>query len=110
MHYIKQAFDAGYLMDPHTATCFKSCRAPAFADRVNIIYSTAEWTKFAPIIDQAINGNRGQADRSALEAIAASANVEVPPMIASLFEKPVAHPDVVARQDIEAEILKFLET
>ena len=110
MHYVKQAFDAGYLMDPHTATCFKSCRAPAFADRVNIIYSTAEWTKFAPVIDQAINGNRGQTDRSALEAIAATANVEVPPMIASLFEKPVAHPAVVAKQDIEAEILKFLET
>jgi hypothetical protein len=31
-------------------------------------------------------------------------------MIASLFEKPVAHPAVVAKRDIEAEILKFLET
>jgi len=110
MSFIKQAFDQGYLMDPHTATCFKTCRSDAYADQVNIIYSTAEWTKFAPVIDAAINGNRRQADRAALASIAASADIEVPTVIAELFDKPVAHPGVVEKQEIEAEILKFLET
>jgi len=34
----------------------------------------------------------------------------VPETIAGLFEKPVAHPDVVEKQAIEGEILKFLES
>jgi threonine synthase len=110
MQYIEQAFAGGYLMDPHTATCFKTCRRPEFADQVNIIYSTAEWTKFAPVVDQAINGNQGQTDRVALDAIAAAANIEVPAIIAGLFDKPIAHPGVVEKQAIEAEILKFLES
>ncbi len=44
--YIKQAFANGYLMDPHTATCFKaydSCRSKPLK---TVAYSTAEWTKF----------------------------------------------------------------
>jgi threonine synthase len=109
-NYIKQAFAAGYLMDPHTATCFKTCRSAEFEKQVNIIYSTAEWTKFAPVIDNAINGNPLQADRGALDAIARSAGIEVPKVIAELFDKAVAHPVVVEKQAIEDEILEFLES
>jgi threonine synthase len=107
--YIRQAFAKGYLMDPHTATCFKTCQAPEFASQVNIIYSTAEWTKFAPVIDNAINGNDPESDQAALAAVAASAGIEVPAVIAELFSRPIAHPVVVEKQDIEAEILQFLE-
>ena len=106
--YIREAFASGYLMDPHTATCFKTCRAPAFADRINIIYSTAEWTKFAVVMDNAINANQPESDRQALAAVAASAGIEIPATIGELFDRPVAHPVVVEKQDIEAEILQFL--
>jgi threonine synthase len=109
LDFIRQSFARGYLVDPHTATCFKTCRAPEFADRVNVIYSTAEWTKFAPVIDQAINGGPPKDDFEALASIAASAGIEVPGAIAGLFEKPVAHPGVVDKRQIEAEILAFLE-
>ncbi len=105
---IKQVFDQGYLVDPHTATCFKSCALPEFREEINVIYSTAEWTKFAPVIDAAINGRQAQTDRSALASIAATAGIEVPAVIAELFDKPVAHPVVVEKQDIESEILDFL--
>lgn len=108
--YIKAAFARGYLMDPHTATCFKSCRSEEFRERTNLIYSTAEWTKFAPVIDEAISGNRPDSDRDALRHIAELSGQAVPPMIANLFDKPVNHPDVVAKQDIEAAILAFLES
>ena len=110
LSYIKQAFAGGYLMDPHTATCFKTCRAPEFAGKTNVIYSTAEWTKFAPVIDQAINGGALKGDYEALSSIAASAGIEIPAAIAGLFEKPVAHPGVVDKQAIESEILGFLES
>lgn len=107
--FIRQAFAQGYLMDPHTATCFKSCRSSEFKDEVNIIYSTAEWTKFATVIDHAINNNKAQGDQSALASIAATAGIEVPGVIADLFTRPIAHPSVVEKQAIEAEILNFLE-
>jgi threonine synthase len=107
--YIRQAFARGYLLDPHTATCLKTCRLPEFADQVNLVYSTAEWTKFATVVDEAINGNRSESDQAALAAVAASAGIELPQAIASLFTRPIAHPVVVEKQDIEAEILKFLE-
>ncbi len=108
--YIRQAFEQGYLMDPHTATCFKTCQSDEFKDQVNIIYSTAEWTKFASVIDNAINANEPGSDQAALQSVATAAGIEVPEVIASLFDKPVVHPGVVEKQAIENEILKFLET
>jgi len=97
-------------MDPHTATCFKTCKSAEFKDQVNIIYSTAEWTKFAPVIDNAINANAPDSDQAALESVAKTAAIEVPEVIAKLFYKPIAHPTIVEQPAIEAEILKFLET
>ena len=108
--YIRESFAQGYLMDPHTATCLKTCRADAFKGQTNVICSTAEWTKFASIIDNAINGHTPASDVEALQSIAASAEIEIPAAIAALFDKPVAHPTVVDKQDIEAEILAFLES
>ena len=107
--YIRQTFALGYLVDPHTATCLKTCRSEPFGDQVNLIYSTAEWTKFASVMDNAINGNEPESDQAALESVATAAGIKVPEVIAQLFEKPIAHPDVVEKQDIESEILKFLE-
>ena len=107
--YIQQAFERGYLVDPHTATCFKTCRSAEFKDQVNIIYSTAEWTKFASIIDHAINANEADSDQVALQSVSAAAGIKVPGVIAGLFDKPIAHPEIVEKQAIEAEILKFLE-
>jgi len=108
--YIRQTFAQGYLLDPHTATCLKTCQSEPFMDQVNLIYSTAEWTKFAAVMDNAINGNDPDSDQAALESVATAADIKVPEVIAQLFEKPIAHPDVVDKQDIESEILKFLES
>ena len=110
LQYIREAFAQGYLVDPHTATCFKTCRAAEFAGQVNLIYSTAEWTKFAPVIEQAINGGPPKADFEALQSIASSADIEIPAAIAGLFGKPIAHPGAIDKQNIEREILAFLET
>lgn len=107
--YIKQAFAEGYLMDPHTATCLKTCESTAFSGTPNVIYSTAEWTKFAPAIDHAINGHENSDDLGALRSIASSAGISIPDSIAQLFCKPVSQADVVTPQQIEAEIIAFLE-
>ena len=107
-HTISEYFNQGYLMDPHTATCFKACEQ-IDDQRMNIVYSTAEWTKFAPTIDLAINGNRSSGDLESLKAIAEAANISIPQVISELFKKPVCHNDTVEKTDIEAQILAFIE-
>ncbi|MCP3687753.1 MAG: threonine synthase, partial [Gammaproteobacteria bacterium] len=108
--YIKDSFTNGYLMDPHTATCLKSCEmARAANDHINIVYSTAEWTKFAPTINQAITEKTCKNDLEALESIAGIANVKIPDLVLSLFDKPVCHADVVEKSEIEAQIMAFLQ-
>ena len=107
--YIKRAFEDGYLMDPHTATCFKahdSCRDKPLK---SIIYSTAEWTKFSPVIDNALTGHVDSHDIDALKSIAQTANIKIPDVIQGLFDKPVSHNTVIDKENIEAEILAFLD-
>lgn len=105
---IRQAFDDGYLMDPHTATCFKSWRSLCSKSLATIIYSTAEWTKFSPVIDQAINGNVGSTDQQALKSIAQAADIDIPVAISDLFDKPICHDLVVDKRNIEEEVIRFI--
>ena len=107
--YVQQSFADGYLMDPHTATCFKTydnCRDKPLK---TIFYSTAEWTKFSPTIASALTGEAGTKDIYALKAIAAKADIEIPKVISDLFDKEIAQSTVINKQDIEKEILAFLD-
>lgn len=108
--YINQAFnEADYLMCPHTATCFKAyetCRDDKSIK--TIAYSTAEWTKFSPVIANALTGEAFEHDIDALEMIAKKANITIPTQIAALFDKEIAQKTVIDKQDIEKEILNFL--
>lgn len=108
--YIKQTFDAGYLMDPHTATCFKAydnCRTNKSLKTV--VYSTAEWTKFSPIIAAALTGKAGLDDIEALQLIAEKANVSIPAKINALFTQPITQDTVIDKSEIENAILGFLK-
>jgi threonine synthase len=107
--YIRVAFEAGYLMCPHTATCFKAydtCRDDTSIK--TIAYSTAEWTKFSPVIADALTGESFEHDKDALEMISQKAKVKIPEQIAALFDKEVAQKTVIDKEQIEQEILSFL--
>jgi len=106
--YIKDAFSKGYLMDPHTATCFKAYDTCRDKPLKTIVYSTAEWTKFSPVIANALTGERDAHDIDALKSIAKNANIEIPKVISDLFEKEIAQPTIIDKKDIEKEILSFL--
>jgi len=106
---IKQEFENGYLMDPHTATCFKAHSSCAEKDIPTIIYSTAEWTKFSSIIANTLTGKSDYHDIDALKYISEVAKLEVPEMIAELFNKPIAQQTVVEKNDIENEVISFLK-
>lgn len=106
--YIKDAFANGYLMDPHTATCFKAYDTCRDKPLKTIAYSTAEWTKFSPVIANALTGEVDAHDIDALKSIAAKTGIKIPPMINELFDKPITQKSVIEKEAIEAEILGFL--
>ncbi|QSZ42223.1 threonine synthase [Sulfurimonas aquatica] len=107
--YIKETFENdGYLMDPHTATCLKSYETCSNPDIKTIAYSTAEWTKFSPVIANALTGEVDAHDIDALESISKTANLEIPAMVKGLFTKEIAQDTIIEKEDIEKEILKFL--
>ena len=106
--YIKDAFAKGYLMDPHTATCFKAYDTCRDKELKTIVYSTAEWTKFSPVIANALTGEVDTHDLDALKSIAKEANIEIPKVISDLFEKKITQNIVIDKENIESEILSFL--
>ncbi len=106
--YIRETFEQGYLMDPHTATCFKAYETCREEPLKTIVYSTAEWTKFSPTIANALTGEVDAHDIDALRSIAKTANITIPESISSLFDKPIVQDSVIDKEDIEQEILAFL--
>ena len=109
LKYIKEAFEVGYLMCPHTATCFKAyntCREDKGIK--TIAYATAEWTKFSPVVAFALTGKKITKDEEALQLIAEKASVSLPKQISELFNKPIAQKGVIDKEDIEQEIMNFL--
>jgi len=107
-NYVREAFGQGYLMDPHTATCFKAHETCREKPLKSIVYSTAEWTKFSPTIANALTGEIDTHDIDALKSIAEVAKTPIPPMIRELFDKPVAQGTVIDKENIEQEILSFI--
>jgi len=107
--HIKKAFDNGYLMDPHTATCFQAHENCRVKPLKSVIYSTAEWTKFSPVIDNALTGHIGTSDIDALKSIAETANIKIPQVIQSLFDKEICQKSIINKENIEVEILAFLD-
>jgi len=106
--YIKEAFASGYLMDPHTATCFKANDTCAKKGIKTIAYSTAEWTKFSPTIANALTGEVDAHDIDALKSISKEAKVAIPDMINALFTKEISQDIIIDKEDIEKEILSFV--
>jgi len=107
---IKEFANDGYVMDPHTATCLKAYTKLKDKNIASVLCSTAEWTKFAPTMLNAVKDNTIKySDKEALKGISESLHVEIPHCISSLFEKEVLHDKVVDKKDIENEILNFIK-
>lgn len=106
--YIKKTFEKGYLMDPHTATCFKTYETCRNKDLKTIIYSTAEWTKFSPVIANALTNEIDTHDIDALKSISKEAGIEIPAVISNLFDKEITQKTIIEKNKIEEEILSFL--
>ena len=101
----------GYVMDPHTATCFKAVGTLDEKPLCNVLCSTAEWTKFAPTMMQAIQKeSQRHSDKEALEFISDTLRVPITPTIQALFSKKVYHDSIIEKDAIEDTILSFIRS
>ena len=106
---IKEFLDDGYLMDPHTATCLKAYEDLKEKDLKTEIYSTAEWTKFSPTVLNSLNQNDTiYSDKEALDEISSKYNANLPQSIKDLFSSKINHDLIINKEDIEAQIVKFI--
>ncbi|WP_458701538.1 threonine synthase [Sulfurospirillum sp. 1307] len=107
---IKEFALEGYVMDPHTATCLKAYNELKEKNIPCVMCSTAEWTKFAPTMLNAIKqDDKKYSDKEALEEFSKALHVKIPDCINELFEKEVLHDKVVDKKNIEKEILEFIK-
>ncbi|PRM88066.1 threonine synthase [Aliarcobacter cryaerophilus] len=106
---IKEFLDAGYLMDPHTATCIKAYNDLREKPLKTVIYSTAEWTKFSPTVLNALKqDSQKYSDKEALEEISSKFGASLPQSIKNLFNSKINHTLVINKENIESEIIKFI--
>jgi len=100
----------GYIMDPHTATTLSAYENLRKVDLPAIACSTAQWTKFAPTMLNAIkNDDKIYSDEVALDEFSEALHAKIPKNINNLFNKKVLHDKVVHKNDIEKEILDFIK-
>ncbi len=107
---IKSYSKKEYILDPHTATCLKAYNELRNKNLKSVICSTAEWTKFAATMLNAINDDdKKYSDREALDEISEKLNVNITPAINKLFDMDILHDKIVSKENIEDEILKFIK-
>ncbi|MDR1614690.1 MAG: threonine synthase [Campylobacteraceae bacterium] len=110
LNAIAKFAENGYVLDPHTATCIKAYETIKQKNIPCVICSTAEWTKFAPVMWNALQNDKIKySDKVALENFSKRLNLRIPKCISSLFEKEIKHPDVVKKSEIEKTITIFLK-
>lgn len=116
LELINKAYQKGYILDPHTALGYgaylelsKTKNHPKA-----LICSTAEWSKFAPSVCQAIESrlDLGGNDRalSDLEAIQTmqQKGANIGNEILGLFHKQIVHKKVLEASEVKKEILEWL--
>lgn len=110
MTQIKKYIDNNYLMDPHTATCLKAYENLKTKPLKAVMYSTAEWTKFSPTVLNAIKQDqKSYHDKEALEEISQLCDTKITKNVKDLFGSIVIHKNVINKENIEKEIINFIQ-
>lgn len=102
---IRTAFDKGYILDPHTALAY-GAHCAINPSQKTLVCATAEWSKFAPSVVEAIFGKRVD-DKQAIQ-IMLDAGASIGAGITELFSKPKLHTQVLEKEQVEGAILQWL--
>ncbi|AZV47015.1 threonine synthase [Nautilia sp. PV-1] len=117
----KYAKENNYIMDAHTATAIKAYEYLSEKGEIKnkvVAYSTAEWTKFAPSVYEALTKEdinreiaeleeKTIADKDAIAYIEAHYKVMAPESIRELFDKDI-NETVINKNEIKENIIKFV--
>lgn len=112
---IAQGFKCGFVLDPHSAIAYYGAKKLQEEGAIakTIFLSTAEWSKFAPSVWEAlVKAQMVQGicknDKEALEGICAHTQASIPPQISTLFDKKEVQNDVILPTEIESCIMQWL--
>lgn len=107
--FIARYAKVGHLIDPHTAIALRAYEHfKTISPRPKIVVATAEWTKFAPTVAEAL-GAENLKDKAALNFIAKTHDAIIPPNIETLFLKEECHKQIVSPCDVAHNILGWIE-
>lgn len=113
---IEQVYNSyGYLMDPHTAVAMGAYMAnlqehPEDGARHTVIASTAHPFKFPPAVCGALDIKEGDSPYESLDNIATVTGVQFPKQLAALKNKELRFTRSIPKEDMEAEILSFVDS
>lgn len=119
---IKKYANNNYIMDPHTATAIKAYEYLKEKGEIKnkvIAYSTAEWTKFAPSVYNALTNididreiaeleENQIGDKEAIAYIETHYQIKAPKVIKELFEKEV-NENIINKDEIKEKIIEFIK-
>ncbi|TLD81673.1 threonine synthase [Helicobacter sp. MIT 05-5293] len=114
---IAAAFEKGHLIDPHTAVGYYVAQVLG-REKLGkcVIASTAEWSKFAPIVESAISSrdtHQALVDKEAIKAISQyqiqGQNVCITQSIENLFSKTEVHREILKTSQLKENILHWLD-
>jgi threonine synthase len=104
---ISNYFKKGYLLDPHTATCLKAYNKDS--DKINIIYSTAEWSKFSTTIINSIEGNDNiKNDLDAINKLEKKYSIKLNDNISNILDKKISQKNIVNIDEVSKYIFEFI--
>jgi len=108
---IKNVYEQGYIIDPHTAVAYAAYEKLGKSLRKNVFVATASPYKFAEEVCSAIEGS-SPGSFAAIDRLNELARkveyVSAPPSISELKNKPVLYNRVCSEKDMHKEILNFL--
>ncbi|MDX9795808.1 MAG: threonine synthase, partial [Arcobacteraceae bacterium] len=91
-------------------TCLKAYENLKTKPLKAVMYSTAEWTKFSPTVLNAIKQDQKKYhDKEALEEISQLCDTKITKNVKDLFGSIVIHKNVIDKENIEKEIINFIQ-
>lgn len=101
--------EQNYLMDTHTALCLKAYSELKKSNLKTVMYSTAEWTKFAPSVAKALGKSDTIAgDRECIEFITSKFEYALHCDIKKLLNYESQQKNPTDIKNLEELIIKFL--
>ena len=99
-----------YLIDTHTsvATCAALKYMDTYkAERKILVVSTASPYKFANDVLRSIDESVIASDTEALQRLSDLTGTEIPTPLASVLAKPILHPDIIEKEDMDKAVAEF---